>query len=105
MKDEQNPFFFDTPVRFLQEWVQLVVPSLTALFARAVLHFEGHLLPLVRSNLGNHAQKLLVLLVIPGSLLRLLFVHLGVAIYDWLLLGLRLLRLLRFLLKNQISID
>ena len=78
MQDEENPFFFNRPIGFLKKWVELIVPALSALLARAVLHLESHLLPLVRSNLGNHTEKLLVLLVVPSSLLRLLLVHIDV---------------------------
>lgn len=71
MQDEQDPVFFDRPVRLLQERVELVVPALATLLARATFHLESHVFPLVRAHFRDHPEQLYVLLVTPGAFTRL----------------------------------
>ena len=71
VQNVEDPVLLDRPVGLLQQGVQLIVPTLSALLARAALHLEGHVFPLVRPNLRNHLQQLHVLQVIPGALARL----------------------------------
>ena len=71
MKDVEDPVFFDAPSSFLKEGVQLVVPPLSALLARATLHSGGHLLPLVGADLSDHSEQFVVLLLVPSLLSRL----------------------------------
>jgi hypothetical protein len=69
MKDVKNPVFLDTPARFFEEGIQLVVPSLATLLARAPMQMQSHLLPLERTDFGDHLQQCQVLIMVPSPLL------------------------------------
>ena len=101
VQDVEDPVLLDRPVGFLQQGVQLVMPTLSALLARAALHLERHVFPLVRPDLRNHLQQLHVLHVIPCALARL-----DISTLRWLLrLPHRLLLLLLLLLLWLHHID
>lgn len=68
LKYVQNPIFLDAPGAFLEQRVQLVVPALSALLARAFGHFLGDQLPLVRAELSDDFDHEIVLLIVPGPL-------------------------------------
>lgn len=50
VQDEQNPVLLLRPLVLLKKRIELVVPPLAALFARAAGHFNLDLLPLMRAN-------------------------------------------------------
>ena len=58
VKDEEDPIFLHSPVGFLQERVELIMPTFTALLSCAMFHLFGHLLPLVRAHGLDHSEKL-----------------------------------------------
>ena len=57
VKDEEDPIFLHSPVGFLQERVELIVPTFTALLSCAMFHLFGHLLPLMRAHGLDHSEK------------------------------------------------
>lgn len=69
LEHAQNPAFFNAPACLLQERTQLVVPTLSTLFARAVADLESDLLPLARANVRDKLDQDSVLFAIPCSFL------------------------------------
>ena len=68
MQDVENPLFLLCPLGLLEQRIKLVMPAFTALLARSVLHLLGHDLPLMWTDVSDHAQEDLILLLLPGSL-------------------------------------
>ena len=56
VKDEEYPIFFHSPVVFLEKRVELIMPTITALFSCAVFHLFCHLLPLIRAHGLYHTE-------------------------------------------------
>ena len=67
VENVEYPVFFNRPICFLEERIQLVVPALTALLAGATFHLKSHVFPLVGTDLSDHVEKLQVLHVVPGA--------------------------------------
>ena len=53
LEDKENPALFETPCSFLEEWVQLIVPTLAALLARPFRDGLGNKFPLARSDVRD----------------------------------------------------
>ena len=68
VQDVENPLFLLCPLGLLEQRIELVVPAFTALLAGSVLHLLGHDLPLMWTDVSDHAQEDLILLLLPGSL-------------------------------------
>ena len=68
VQDVENPLFLLCPLGLLEQRIKLVMPAFTALLARSVLHLLGHDLPLMWTDVSDHAQEDLILLLLPGSL-------------------------------------
>ena len=56
MENAQNPLFLDSPSAQLEEWVQLIKPSFTALLTSPILQGATDLFPLAWTHLGNHGH-------------------------------------------------
>ena len=67
MENVEDPVFLNGPVGFFEKRVELVMPTLTALFTGSLLHLESHLFPLEGSDLSDHIEKFQVLFVVPGA--------------------------------------
>jgi len=68
MTDEQNPLFLLRPGVFLNDRVQVVMPSFAALFSNSTFQLLGNLSPLVRPELRDQKDDQSVLLLRPRSL-------------------------------------
>ena len=71
LQDEEDPLLSVAPALSLEGWVELVVPSLSALFSSSVIEELSDGVPLLRSMDLHKFNQLLVLLCVPGSLLGL----------------------------------
>ena len=65
--EEQNPFFFFIPIALFNAWVQMIMPTFTALFADATIQMLRDQGPLLRTVCHNKLENTPVLLCCPGS--------------------------------------
>ena len=56
VKDKKDPVFLHSPVCFLEERVQLIMPTFSTLLSCAMLHLFGHLFPLMRAHGLDHSE-------------------------------------------------
>ena len=75
--EEQDPFFLLTPVDFLDEWIEVVVPSLSALLADSILEVLGNESPLLRAIGDDEHEHSPIFLLSPGSFHICQFVFFG----------------------------
>ena len=71
LQDEEDPFLCVAPALSLERWVELIVPSLSALFSSSVIKELSNGVPLLRSMDLHKFNQLLILFSVPGSLLGL----------------------------------
>ena len=67
MKDEKHPFLFFWPLKLLIDWVKMIVPPLSALFANSSFKFLSDLSPLLGSSLLHEHEDFSVFFFCPRS--------------------------------------
>ena len=71
LQDEEDPFLCVAPALSLDRWVELIVPSLSALFSSSVIKLLSNRVPLLWSMDLHEFNEFLILLCVPRSLLGL----------------------------------